>query len=470
VSVCRLRERLGSLTGGLLTYVGHATTLIEVDGTRLLTDPVLRARVAHCRRLVAVSPFEPRLDAILVSHAHYDHLDLPSLRDLPTGVPVIAPHGVARLIRRRTDHDAIAVAPGDRVRVGNVDVVVTEAVPSKTSVSPAKYLGDEGGVGGRVEPHEHQVVALGDDVLVDLLGSLGGHQHVDPELAALPRDAHGVLGRERGQHVGRRRGAHVVGLVDDHEDRTPLAAALPHAAEHALRDQCLLSAGRQRPGVDDEAAHRRVVERLEQGAGVGARPDTQALEAQVGDPEPETPELGAVRRRELLEALGPRLDEQGAQLRVLLAVGDGVELQQRRLGGGRELAEAQPQPPVSADVCRVHPDAAVEDHAVPAGQPDPQARPDLGVVVTRQPHLAEVGLGDLERPHLTQLRSAVALEHHVAAEPQVEPVDPRLEGEAAPVERRDLALHRSASRARCRARRTAAATATRSSCASPARR
>jgi L-ascorbate metabolism protein UlaG (beta-lactamase superfamily) len=197
VSVCRLRGRLGSLTGGLLTYVGHATTLIEVDGTRLLTDPVLRARVAHCRRLVAVSPFEPRLDAILVSHAHYDHLDLPSLRDLPTGVPVIAPHGVARLIRRRTDHDAIAVAPGDRVRVGSVDVVVTEAVHDGHRVP---FGADLGAVGFLVEGSARVYFAgdtdvfdgmcgLAEDIDVALLPVWGWGPrvpsgHLDPEGAA----------------------------------------------------------------------------------------------------------------------------------------------------------------------------------------------------------------------------------------------------------------------------------------------
>ena len=88
-----------------LTYVGHATTLIEVDGTRLLTDPVLGAGVLHIRRLGAVPAIPPRLDAILVSHAHYDHLDLPSLRRLPADVPVIAPHGLASLVKQRGGHE-----------------------------------------------------------------------------------------------------------------------------------------------------------------------------------------------------------------------------------------------------------------------------------------------------------------------------------------------------------------------------
>ena len=124
--------------------MGHATTLIEVDGTRLLTDPVLRMRVLHLRRLVAVPDLPPRLDAILVSHAHYDHLDLPSLRDLAPQVPVLAPHGVATLVRRRTGHETIAVAPGDRVRVGSVDVVVTEAVHDGSRMRFTRDLGAVG--------------------------------------------------------------------------------------------------------------------------------------------------------------------------------------------------------------------------------------------------------------------------------------------------------------------------------------
>ena len=143
-----LRARLRGLTADRLTYVGHATTLIEVDGTRLLTDPVLRDRILHIQRLVPVPAFGRRLDAILVSHAHYDHLDLPSLRDLPAGVPIVAPHGVADLLRRRTGRDAIAVAPGDRVRVGSVDVVATKAVHAGSRL---RYSRDLGAVGFLVE-------------------------------------------------------------------------------------------------------------------------------------------------------------------------------------------------------------------------------------------------------------------------------------------------------------------------------
>jgi L-ascorbate metabolism protein UlaG (beta-lactamase superfamily) len=186
-----------ALTEGLLTYVGHATTLIDVDGTRLLTDPVLGKRVLHIRRLVAVPDLPARLDAILVSHAHYDHLDLPSLRDLPAEVQVLAPHGVARLVERRTGHMTIPVAPGDRVRVGNLNVVVTEAAHDGSRL---RFTQDLGAVGFVVQGSARVYFAGDTDVFdgmrglaeridVALLPVWGwgpdpGPGHMDPEGAA----------------------------------------------------------------------------------------------------------------------------------------------------------------------------------------------------------------------------------------------------------------------------------------------
>jgi len=180
-----------------LTYVGHATTLIEVDGTRLLTDPVLGAGVLHIRRLGPVPAIPPRLDAILVSHAHYDHLDLPSLRRLPAGVPVIAPHGLATLVKQRGGHDVIGVAPGDRVRVGNVDVVATTAEHDGTRL---RFTKDLGAVGFVVEGTARVYFAgdtdvfdgmrtLAPDLDVALIPVWGwgpdvGEGHLDPEGAA----------------------------------------------------------------------------------------------------------------------------------------------------------------------------------------------------------------------------------------------------------------------------------------------
>ena len=61
-------------------YIGHATVLVDLAGVKLLTDPLLRNRVAHLRRAAKVDARALRgVDAVLISHIHYDHLDLPSL-------------------------------------------------------------------------------------------------------------------------------------------------------------------------------------------------------------------------------------------------------------------------------------------------------------------------------------------------------------------------------------------------------
>jgi L-ascorbate metabolism protein UlaG (beta-lactamase superfamily) len=72
------------------TLVGHATVLVQMDGLNLLTDPVLSRRIGPTSWLGPVRvrppavPFDalPRIDAVLLSHDHYDHLDRPALRRL----------------------------------------------------------------------------------------------------------------------------------------------------------------------------------------------------------------------------------------------------------------------------------------------------------------------------------------------------------------------------------------------------
>jgi L-ascorbate metabolism protein UlaG (beta-lactamase superfamily) len=115
------------MRAGRVTYVGHATMLIELDGAALLTDPLLRTRIGHVRRIAPPAAELPPLDAILISHAHRDHLDLPSLRRLPDGVRVYAPPASAAVVRR-AGRSVQAMLPGDRVRVGEVEVLAVPAL------------------------------------------------------------------------------------------------------------------------------------------------------------------------------------------------------------------------------------------------------------------------------------------------------------------------------------------------------
>jgi L-ascorbate metabolism protein UlaG (beta-lactamase superfamily) len=113
-----------------LTYVGHATVLIQLAGTRLLTDPLLGAGILHVRRRVpvpAIDDLQP-LDAILISHAHRDHLDHRSLRALAGRYPVIVPRGCASAVGRGGAQEVIELAEGDRFAVGGIVVEAVRAL------------------------------------------------------------------------------------------------------------------------------------------------------------------------------------------------------------------------------------------------------------------------------------------------------------------------------------------------------
>ena len=112
-----------------ITYIGHATVLIEVDGTRVLTDPLLRNRVGHIRRHgIGVDPSHVQeLDAVLISHMHLDHLDLPSLRLLGYDMRLIVPSGAAGLLRRQGFTKVEEMRAGDIADVENLTVAATFA-------------------------------------------------------------------------------------------------------------------------------------------------------------------------------------------------------------------------------------------------------------------------------------------------------------------------------------------------------
>jgi L-ascorbate metabolism protein UlaG (beta-lactamase superfamily) len=112
-----------------VTYIGHATLLIEMDGVRILTDPLLRDRVFHLhRRSVPVNPSQYQaIDAVLISHLHLDHFDLPSLKMLGQETQFIVPFGAADLLHKKGFTHQIEMHPGNKINVGSVSIVATHA-------------------------------------------------------------------------------------------------------------------------------------------------------------------------------------------------------------------------------------------------------------------------------------------------------------------------------------------------------
>ncbi len=112
-----------------LTYIGHATVLIQMDGVRLLTDPLLRQKASILRR--RHSPIDQAsyqdIDAVLISHLHLDHLDLPSLQMLDRRVRLIVPNGANRIVNKLGFENVREMHVGDTETIGTLSVKSTHA-------------------------------------------------------------------------------------------------------------------------------------------------------------------------------------------------------------------------------------------------------------------------------------------------------------------------------------------------------
>lgn len=134
-------------TGLRATWLGHSSVLLEIDGHRVLTDPVWGAR-ASPTQLAGPKRFQPapvtlrqlpQLDAVLISHDHYDHLCLPTIRALAkTEVPFVTSLGVGAHLQ------AWGVPPG---RITELDWWQTHRVPNTgldVTAAPAQHFSGRG--------------------------------------------------------------------------------------------------------------------------------------------------------------------------------------------------------------------------------------------------------------------------------------------------------------------------------------
>ncbi len=112
-----------------ITYVGHATLLLEIGGGRFLTDPNFEGALGGFLPRVSAPGVLieqlPALDALILTHAHADHLSFTSLDQLPRTIPLFAPPAVAAWLLRRGYAQVEALPPGGEARVG--DVVISAA-------------------------------------------------------------------------------------------------------------------------------------------------------------------------------------------------------------------------------------------------------------------------------------------------------------------------------------------------------
>ena len=102
--------------------------LIEIDGVRLITDPVLRDRVGPLVRIVPDAHVVGPVDCVLLSHLHADHTDLPSLRALDRSGPVVAPYPAGKWLTGKGVRDVRELLPEGELGVGGLRISATAAV------------------------------------------------------------------------------------------------------------------------------------------------------------------------------------------------------------------------------------------------------------------------------------------------------------------------------------------------------
>lgn len=179
------------------TWLGHTTVLLSLDGFTILTDPVFSSRVGlnigpvtvGIKRLVEVAaPISklPKIDLVLLSHAHMDHFDLPSLRQLEDGqTDVVTAYRTTDLLRPRRYKRVQELRWSESTTVGPAKVTAFEVNHWGARMRSDVFRGYNGYV---VEAGRHRILFGGDTAYTNSFGRVRSSRPFD--LAIMPIGAY----------------------------------------------------------------------------------------------------------------------------------------------------------------------------------------------------------------------------------------------------------------------------------------
>ena len=178
-------------------WLGHTTVLLKVDGATILTDPVFSQRIGlsfgpltlGLKRLVAPAIAQwqlPHVDLLLLSHAHFDHMDLPSLRALENRrTAVVMASKTSDLIRAGRYRSVQELGWGDRARVGPLEIRAFQVNHWGARMRSDTWRGYNGYT---IEAGRYRILFAGDTAATTLFRGLRGARPFD--LAIMPVGAY----------------------------------------------------------------------------------------------------------------------------------------------------------------------------------------------------------------------------------------------------------------------------------------
>jgi L-ascorbate metabolism protein UlaG (beta-lactamase superfamily) len=174
--------------GVIITWIGHASFLIQTSSGNILIDPIWAKWIKVVKRMRHPGlqpPDLPKIDLVLVTHAHYDHLDKKSLKAVAAGQPIIVPFAVGNLVNRLGFSEVRELNYWETFQFGGLKITLTPCYHWGARVLHDRHRGFGGFI---IETPTKTVYHCGDSAYFNGFEEIG--KRFDIDVALLPIGAY----------------------------------------------------------------------------------------------------------------------------------------------------------------------------------------------------------------------------------------------------------------------------------------